>query len=83
MAKKKDQTLLYVGLGVAAIYFLTKQQRTQTTIPQVQPQRPTTWVDVALEYGDDLFDVLFKNRRGNVQQTDQTISIQGLTVKQN
>lgn len=83
MAKKKDQTLLYVGLGVAAIYLLTKQQRTQTIIPQVQPQRPTTWIDVALEYGDDLFDVLFKNRRGNAQQTDQTISIQGLTVKQN
>lgn len=65
MAKKKDQTLLYIGAGLAAVYLLTRQRQQQQQIPvQPAPGRGggATWVDVALEYGDDLFNVLFGKR---------------------
>lgn len=82
---KKDNTLLYVAGGVAAVYLITRQQ--QQTQQQYLPP-PTapgaTWIDVALEYGDDLLSIIFGGRnRGLTQSGENTgISINGLKINE-
>lgn len=43
---KKDNTILYIGAGLAAVYLITRQQQQPTQIAPITPA--TGWQDVAM-----------------------------------
>lgn len=53
---KKDNTILYVAAGAAALYFLTQQRQQPTYLPT--PTRTTTGWDVAGQAVSILGDIL-------------------------
>ena len=81
---KKDNTLLYVAGGVAAVYLITRQRQTQQQYLPPPTKPGATWVDVALEYGDDLLSIIFGGRNRGLTQSGENsgISINGLKINE-